>query len=111
LILPTLCQEATISWSAFVVRLSDRFTSIDRDLVVNTLHRHDIGAANYFPCAALLPHVRALVNTQPGDFPVAESLSSRTLALPLSDRMTADEVELVAQVLEVALARLTVTRD
>jgi len=111
LILPTAPEGARISWSAFVVRLSDRYSSLDRDLIINTLHRHDIGAANYYPCAALLPNVRRMLGTQPGDFPVAESVAGRTLALPLFDRMTAAEIETVAQVLELAIARLNVTRS
>lgn len=110
IILPTVPEGARISWSAFVVRLSDRFSSLDRDLIVNTLHRHDIGAANYYPCPALLPHVRSVVGTQSGEFPVAESIAGRTLALPLFDRMTDADLDTVAQVLELAISRLNVTR-
>lgn len=110
LILPTIPENARVSWSAFVVRLSDRFSELDRDLIINTLHRHDIGAANYYPCQSLLPHVREAIGTQPGDFPVAESIAGRTLALPLYDRMRPSDVATVAQVLELAISRLTVTR-
>lgn len=106
IILPTVPEGAQVSWSAFVVRLSDRFSSLDRDLIINTLHRHDIGAANYYPCPALLPHVRSALGTQPGDFPVAESVAGRALALPLFDRMSDFDVRTVAQVLELAIARL-----
>ncbi|MBX3356082.1 MAG: DegT/DnrJ/EryC1/StrS aminotransferase family protein [Phycisphaeraceae bacterium] len=111
LILPTVPEGAKISWSAFVVRLSDRFSALDRDLIINTLHRHDVGAANYYPCQSLLPHVRSVLGTQQGDFPVAESVAGRTLALPLYDRMTSEDVKTVAQVLEIAIGRLNVTRD
>lgn len=110
LILPTVPEGATISWSAFVLRLSDRFSTLDRDLIINTLHRHDVGAANYYPCPALMPHVRKALGTQPGDFPIAESLCGRTLALPLYERMTEVEVDTVAQVLELAISRLNVSR-
>jgi len=111
IILPTIPEQANVSWSAFVVRLSDRFSALDRDMIINTLHRHDVGAANYYPCPALLPHVRQALGTQPGDFPVAESISGRTLALPLFDAMTEREVATVSQVLEVAIERLSVKRD
>jgi len=49
IILPTIPEQANVSWSAFVVRLSDRFSALDRDMIINTLHRHDVGAANYYP--------------------------------------------------------------
>lgn len=111
LILPTVPEGARISWSAFVVRLSDRFSSLDRDLIINTLHRHDVGAANYYPCPALLPHVRSAIGTQAGEFPVAESIAGRTIALPLFDRMTSAEVDTVAQILDLSISRLNVTRS
>ena len=109
-ILPTVPESARVSWAAFVVRLSERFTSEDRDLVINTLHRHDVGAANYYPCPALLPHVRALLGTQPGDFPVAESIAGRTIALPFYTAMRDADVASVCKVLEFAISRTGIER-
>ena len=105
LVLPTVPSGASISWSNFVVRLSTRFTADDRDAIIGVLHRQDIGAANYYPAAHLLPHVRALTGTEPGDCPVAEAAAARTIALPFHNAMTEDEVEIVCATLEVAMER------
>jgi perosamine synthetase len=88
-----------------VIRLSTRFTSDDRDAIIGVLHRQDVGAANYYPATCLLPQVRAVMGTEPGQCPVAESAAARTIALPFFNRMTDDEVETVCDVLEVALSR------
>lgn len=104
-VLPTVPEGASVSWANFVVRLSTRFTSDDRDAIISVLHRQDIGAANYYPATSLLPQVRALCGTEPGEFPVAEAAAARTIALPFFNTMTEDDVETVCNVLEVALAR------
>jgi perosamine synthetase len=104
--LPTVPEGANVSWANFVVRLSSRFTSQDRDAVIAVLHRQDVGAANYYPAQSLLPQARMAAQHQPGDFPVAENASGRTIALPLFNRMTEEEVDTVCSTLEVALQRV-----
>ena len=59
----------------------------------------------------LLPHFRRDYDYTPGDFPVAESVSHRTLALPFFTRMTEREVDLVCQTLELVMTRQTFSRD
>ncbi|MFM8639982.1 MAG: DegT/DnrJ/EryC1/StrS family aminotransferase [Planctomycetota bacterium] len=105
IVLPTVPDGAGVSWANFVVRLSTRFTADDRDRIIGVLHRQDIGAANYYPAASLLPQVRTLVGTEPGHFPVAEGAAARVIALPFYNTMTSEDVETVCDVLEVALAR------
>lgn len=104
--LPTVPPGATVSWANFVIRLSSRFTSDDRDAVISVLHRQDIGAANYYPALHLLPQARLVAGHEPGEFPVAENAAARTIALPFFNRMTEDDVETVCSTLEVALQRV-----
>ncbi len=106
IILPSLPDGAVMSWSSFVVRLSDRFTQSDRDAIVDGLHRLDIGAADWWPCAALLPHVRLAVGHQPGDFPVAERIAERTLALPFHERLTETDQDEVVDSLRLLMGRV-----
>jgi perosamine synthetase len=106
ILLPTVPEAASVSWSSFVIRLGTRFTADDRDAVIGVLHRQDIGAANYFPACPLIPRVRAICAIEPGEFPVAESAAARTVALPFFNTMTEDQVEVVCATLEVALARI-----
>jgi perosamine synthetase len=110
LILPTVAPETSMSWFVYVVRLIDRFTADDRDSIIQGLRRHDVGASNYFPPIPLLPFYRQRFGCQPGDFPVAESVSQRTIALPFHTRLSEREVDLVCQTLELMMKRITFAR-
>ncbi len=111
LMVPTVESETLMSWFVYVVRLSDRFTRDDRDEIIEGLRRHEIGASNYFPPIPLLPFYRRQYGYKPGDFPMAESVSQRTLALPFFTRLTPREVDLVCQTLELMMTRVTFARD
>jgi perosamine synthetase len=105
-LLPTVPEGASVSWSSFVIRLTTRFTADDRDAVIGVLHRQDVGAANYFPAIPTLPRVRTVCGHEPGEFPAAESAAARTIALPFFNAMTEDQVDVVCSTLEVALGRI-----
>ena len=111
LILPTIEPDTFMSWFVYVVRLSDRFTADDRAFIIEGLHRHDVGAADYFPPIPLLPFYRRMFGYQAGDYPVAESVSQRTIALPFFTRLSDREVDLVCQTLELMMTRITFARS
>ncbi len=110
IILPTVEAETYMSWFVFVIRLSDRFSADNRDYIIEGLRRHDVGASNYFPPIPLLPFYRTRFGYGPGDFPVAESVSHRTVALPFFARLTVREVDLVCQTLELMMTRISFAR-
>lgn len=107
LILPTISARdiADTSWFVFVVRLSDRFGQTERDRIMQGMIRHEIGVANYFPCIHLQPFYRQRFGFERGAFPVAESVSQRTIALPFHHRLDETQVELIVHTLEVMLQR------
>ena len=111
LIVPTVDEDTFMSWFVYVVRLSDQFSVDDRDTILEGLRRHEVGASNYFPPIPLLPPYRKQFGYSPGDFPVTESVSQRTIALPFFNRLTDEEVDLVCQTLEVMITRLTFSRN
>jgi perosamine synthetase len=111
LIMPTVEGDTEMSWFVYVVRLSNRFTMEDRDQIIDGIRRHEIGASNYFPPIHLLPFYRERFGYKPGDFPAAESVSHRTLALPFFTRLTDREIDLVCQTLELMMTRATFSRD
>ena len=93
------------------VRLSDRFTADDRNHIIEGLHRHDVGAADYFPPIPLLPYYQQRFGYKTGDYPVTESVSHRTIALPFFTRLSEREVDLVCQTLELMMTRITFARN
>jgi perosamine synthetase len=110
LILPTVEPETVMSWFVFVVRLASPYTQEERDRVIQGMRRHDIGAADYFPCIHLQPFYRERFGFKVGDFPIAESVSHRTIALPFYNTMTPRDVDLVAQTLETMIGRENLRR-
>jgi perosamine synthetase len=110
LILPTLPDGVQNSWFVFIVRLASAYTREERDRVISGMTRHDIGARDYFPCIHLQPFYREKFGFGPGDFPIAETVSQRTIALPFFNDMSAQQVELVSQTLEVMIGRENLKR-
>jgi perosamine synthetase len=98
-------QEDAMSWFVFVVKLGTGFGHVERDRIIEGLRRHDVGASNYFPCIHLQPFYRREFGFKPGDFPIAESTSQRTIALPFFNRMDDTQIELVTHTLKVMLQR------
>jgi perosamine synthetase len=105
LILPNIEIAEEMSWFVFVVRLTDQYGRVERDRIITGMRRHDIGAANYFPCIHLQPHFRERFGYDEGDFPICESVSQRTIALPFFNRMDETHVELVCHTLKVMIDR------
>jgi len=105
LVLPAPYEDGELSWFVFVVRLADRFTHEHRDAVLESLRRDGIGCNNYFTPIHLQPFYRELGH-KPGDFPVCEKVSARTIALPFYNRLSEKDQNLVVATLKSAIARL-----
>jgi perosamine synthetase len=110
LVLPTCEPGAVLSWFVFVVRLSAAYTRDERDRIIAGMRRHDIGAADYFPCIHLQPFYRERFGFRPGDFPIAESVCQRTIALPFYNDLSESQIDMVAQTLELMIARENLKR-
>jgi perosamine synthetase len=109
LILPTLLQDTQMSWFVFVVRLNDLFEPLDRDEIIRELRSEGIGCSNYFPPIHLQPYMAEAIHTKPGDFPVCEYVSARTLALPFFTKMAHAQVTRVCDSLEKILEKTLTT--
>ena len=107
LILPNIPTEVgdVPSWFVFVVRLNTDYTHTERDRVITGMRRHEIGAANYFPCIHLQPFYQKRFGMKEGMFPIAESVSQRTIALPFFTKMDKTHVDLIVHTLKVMLDR------
>ena len=113
LVLPT-CEpgtDGTCSWFVFVLRLASDFDHVERDRILNGLKRHDIGASNYFPCIHLQPFYRDTFGHAPGEFPIAERASQRTIALPFHTGLDDTQLDLVCNTLRLMLGRASLSRS
>ncbi|QDU33673.1 UDP-4-amino-4-deoxy-L-arabinose--oxoglutarate aminotransferase [Poriferisphaera corsica] len=107
LILPNVAPgtEETTSWFVFVIRLSNQYNGTERDRVISGMRRHEVGVSNYFPCIHLQPFYRQSFGYKQGDFPISESISQRTIALPFHSNLDETQIELVCHTLKVMLQR------
>lgn len=83
---------STRSWFVYVVQLPVGYTEAERNALIAYLRGRGIGCNAYFPCIHLQPFYREQFGYGPGDFPVAEDVSARSVALPFYNRLSRDEV-------------------
>jgi perosamine synthetase len=110
LILPTIEPDSLMSWFVFIVRLEASYTLEERERILHGLRAHEIGCGDYFPCIHLQPFYREQWGFEPGMFPIAESVSHRTIALPFYNDMTSREIDLVCQTLDVLIGRQNLSK-
>jgi perosamine synthetase len=89
-------------WFVFVVQLPE---GADRDAVISSLTDQGIESRAYLPCIHLLAPYKERFGFKGGEFPVAERVSERSLALPFFTSMTESQVDRVCTALGEALGR------
>jgi perosamine synthetase len=103
---PRGAPDVEISWFVYVVRLREGFTREQRDRILEGLRARGIGCGNYFSPIHLQPFYQSMFGYREGDFPVTESIASRTIALPFFTRLTWGQVVTVTAALREEIARL-----
>jgi perosamine synthetase len=80
------------SWFVFCVQLP---AGADRDAVIDELGKQGIQSKAYLPCIHLLPPYKERFGFVGGEFPVAERVAERSLALPFFTSMSESQVDRV----------------
>ena len=88
------------SWFVYVIKLE---RGIDRAGVMDRLRSEGVATAEYVPCIHLQPYMREQYGFGEGHCPIAEDISSRTIALPFYTQISADDQQHVVDVLRSAL--------
>jgi len=97
LIIPEFEEGKKISWFVYVVRLIDKYSRRDRDLILAKLKEAGIGCSNYFTPIHLQPFYRKMFGYKKGDFPVTEEVSERTIALPFYNNLKEEQIVYVCE--------------
>lgn len=95
------------SWFVYVVRLDKKFSREDRDIVIAKLRKLGIECGIYFPCIHLQPFCVKKFGYKRGDFPVAEGISDRTIALPFYNNLKEKDIDYVCENLKDIITKLT----
>jgi perosamine synthetase len=90
------------SWFVYVVQLP---AGTDREVVIAALAKRGVASKAYLPCIHLMPPYRERLGLQEGQFPVAERVAARSLALPFFTAMGEQEVERVTEALAAAIGQ------
>ncbi len=89
-------------WFVYVVQLP---RAANRDAVIRELAAEGIQSKPYLPAIHLMRHYRERFGYREGDFPVAEDIAARSLALPFFVGMEEWQVRCVVDVLREAVGR------
>lgn len=88
--------QARRSWFVYVVQLPG---DVDRDGVIRALGERGIASKAYLPCIHLQPFYRERFGFRGGEFPVAEQVAARSLALPFFPGIHDEQVDRVCEAL------------
>jgi perosamine synthetase len=88
------------SWFVYTIRLPE---VADREAVIADLDQRGVASKAYLPCIHLMPHYRERFGFRGGEFPVAESVAERSLALPFFPGMSEGQVDRVCEALSEGL--------
>ena len=97
---PFSSSEVKRSWFVYVVLLAERFGRNERDRIMQGLKEAGIGCQRYFSPIHLQSFYAEMFGYRRGDFPVAEYVADRTLALPFFNRLTEAQVDEVVETLK-----------
>ena len=98
--------EVTISWFVYVVHLNERFSQAQRDRILEILRTKGIGCSNYFSPIHLQPYIAKMFGHKPGDFPVTEKISARSIALPFFNQLRPEQIGQVVDALREAIHQI-----
>ena len=103
LVVPAEPDDCDISWFVFVVRLADAFTLEQRDRILRAMESQNIQVGSYFPPVHFQPFMVERFGCKQGDFPVSESVSRSTIALPFYNNLTEGQIAIVCKTLQKVL--------
>ncbi len=100
-------DSARRGWFVYVVQLPE---GADRDAVIAALAERGIASKAYLPCIHLMPFYRERFGFRGGEFPIAEGVAERSVALPFFPAMTEGQVDRVGVALGEAIGAASLNR-
>ncbi|SRR5258708_5127387 len=98
-ILPVIGPDRTHSWFVYVIRI----TNGKRNEVMKRLAEQGIQTKPYLPVIHLQPYMKKQFGFKKGDFPLAEKISSQTLALPFYIGLKKSDVTYIVEKIQKTL--------
>lgn len=92
IIVPEIGANRTHSWFVYVIRIANG----SRNKLMEELEKNNIYTRPYLPVIHLQPFMKKMFNFSRGDFPIAEKVSSQTLALPLYIGLNKKDIQYIS---------------
>ncbi len=89
----------------YTLLIDDARSPVRRDDFIVALHRRNIGVGVHYRAIPAHPVYQARFGWRPEDFPVSTEIGQRTVSLPLSAKLTEDDVEDVINAVRDVLGR------
>ncbi len=83
------------SWHLFVMMVDERYLTIGRNQFINELKDCQIGTSVHFIPLHLHPYYAQKYGYKNGDYPVAESVYSKIISLPLYPKLTENQMQYI----------------
>jgi dTDP-4-amino-4,6-dideoxygalactose transaminase len=90
---PTERNDVDHAWHLYVLRLDLEQLELTRNQFISELHDRNIGCSVHFIPIHLHAYYRDKYRYRPEDFPIANRQYQRVVSLPLSPRMTDEDVD------------------
>ncbi len=101
---PVCRDHVTHAWHLYVIRLDEQELSVDRNRFIEEINARNIGTSVDFIPIHIHSFYAKKYGWQPEDFPVALSHYNRMVSLPLSPKMTDQDVEEVIEAVNDVIA-------
>lgn len=107
---PYVADYLMMSWFVYVIQLMPQSGGLkERDEIIADLQDQGIACGNYFPPIHLQPFYRKQFGYKENDFPIAEGVGQRTIALPFFNSLRPQDIEQICRALEKSLTRIIYT--
>jgi perosamine synthetase len=103
-VVPRVADDAEHAWHLYILELEPDRLAHDRAEVVRRLQERGIHTSVHFIPLHLHPAYQRACGYQPGDFPVAETVFSRVVSLPIYPGMRDEDVAYVIEGVRQTLA-------
>jgi len=93
------------AYHLFTIRIDEARTGISRDAFLEGMTANNIGVGVHYVCLAEHPYYRESLGWRSEQVPNAARIGKQTVSLPLSPKLTDDDVRDVIQAVEIVLSR------
>lgn len=88
-----LHRESRHGLHLYTLLIDEKNSPLSRDRFISELHRRNIGTGVHYRAIPVHPVYQRLFGWTPNDYPVADEIGRRTVSLPLSAKLTVQDVD------------------